>query len=151
MRKTIVYYLPSGELSAIATLDEAADPTGLNGDLFMEVPAPVSGHDYWVSNGVLTEYSESAKQAKLNPPPYMAEWIPAEGRWQDIRNADQLAADSRRLRDQKLARSDWIVTRSAERNEPVPSEWAAYRQALRDVPQQPGFPETITWPTPPNE
>jgi hypothetical protein len=26
---------------------------------------------------------------------------------------------------------------------------AAYRQALRDVPQQAGFPQTITWPTKP--
>lgn len=25
--------------------------------------------------------------------------------------------------------------------------WRKYRQALRDVPQQPGFPESITWPT----
>jgi len=25
----------------------------------------------------------------------------------------------------------------------------AYRQALRDVPQQEGFPQTITWPTKP--
>lgn len=27
--------------------------------------------------------------------------------------------------------------------------WADYRQALLDVPQQEGFPETITWPTKP--
>lgn len=29
------------------------------------------------------------------------------------------------------------------------SEWATYRQALRDVPEQAGFPETINWPTKP--
>lgn len=28
--------------------------------------------------------------------------------------------------------------------------WATYRQALRDVPAQGGFPENITWPTPPS-
>jgi len=27
--------------------------------------------------------------------------------------------------------------------------WAAYRQALRDVPQQPGFPQNIIWPVAP--
>ncbi|NBW23522.1 MAG: phage tail protein, partial [Caulobacteraceae bacterium] len=27
--------------------------------------------------------------------------------------------------------------------------WAAYRQALRDVPEQPGFPAQIEWPTAP--
>lgn len=30
------------------------------------------------------------------------------------------------------------------------SAWATYRQALRDVPAQEGFPENVTWPTPPN-
>ena len=30
-------------------------------------------------------------------------------------------------------------------------EWAEYRQALRDVPQQEGFPFAVTWPVPPEE
>ena len=29
------------------------------------------------------------------------------------------------------------------------SEWAKYRQSLRDIPQQPGFPYNITWPEKP--
>ena len=29
------------------------------------------------------------------------------------------------------------------------TEWAAYRQALLDVPQQAGFPNTVTWPVAP--
>lgn len=28
-------------------------------------------------------------------------------------------------------------------------EWAAYRQALRDVPEQPGFPFSVVWPSKP--
>ena len=28
----------------------------------------------------------------------------------------------------------------------VTDEWRTFRQALRDVPQQAGFPENITWP-----
>ena len=27
--------------------------------------------------------------------------------------------------------------------------WATYRQALRDVPEQDGFPEEVTWPSKP--
>ena len=30
------------------------------------------------------------------------------------------------------------------------SEWAKYRQALRDLPQQAGFPFNVQFPTPPN-
>lgn len=29
--------------------------------------------------------------------------------------------------------------------------WANYRRSLLDVPQQPGFPENVAWPAPPNE
>ena len=31
------------------------------------------------------------------------------------------------------------------------AEWATYRTALLDVPQQAGFPDTITWPTKPGD
>ena len=31
----------------------------------------------------------------------------------------------------------------------VTNEWKTYRQALRDVPQQAGFPTNITWPVKP--
>ena len=31
----------------------------------------------------------------------------------------------------------------------VPEDWRTYRQALRDVPAQSGFPDNITWPTEP--
>ena len=29
--------------------------------------------------------------------------------------------------------------------------WAVYRQALRDIPEQPGFPWDVEWPTKPEE
>ena len=31
----------------------------------------------------------------------------------------------------------------------VPDEWRTYRQALRDLPAQSGFPTNVTWPTKP--
>jgi hypothetical protein len=30
-------------------------------------------------------------------------------------------------------------------------EWAVYRQALRDIPEQPGFPWEVEWPVPPSK
>jgi hypothetical protein len=58
-------------------------------------------------------------------------------------------ADARAQRDRRLVACDWVVARATERAEPVPAAWAAYRQALRDVTAQPGWPDTITWPAPP--
>jgi hypothetical protein len=52
-------------------------------------------------------------------------------------------------RDRMIAATDWIVTKSAEAGEPVPESWKTYRQALRDIPEQAGFPFQVTWPTRP--
>lgn len=52
-------------------------------------------------------------------------------------------------RDTLLAACDWIVTKSLELGEAVPQDWLDYRQALRDVTSQDGFPNTVVWPTAP--
>lgn len=57
--------------------------------------------------------------------------------------------NARGQRNGLLQACDLVVIRSYEAGVPVPAEWVAYRQALRDVPQQPGFPENITWPVKP--
>ncbi len=54
---------------------------------------------------------------------------------------------ARSKRNKLLAASDW--TQNADIPQSVKDLWQPYRQALRDVPQQAGFPETIDWPTPP--
>lgn len=46
-----------------------------------------------------------------------------------------------------LQGSDW--TQLADIQESVRLAWQPYRQALRDVPAQPGFPLNVIWPTPP--
>lgn len=56
---------------------------------------------------------------------------------------------ARQRRRHLLNACDWVVTRAAETGQPIAPEWAAYRQALRDVPLQPGFPDVIDWPAPP--
>ena len=59
------------------------------------------------------------------------------------------AAKVRAQRDQLIAQSDWKVVRAQETNTQVAEEWATYRQALRDVPAQAGFPHDVTWPDQP--
>ena len=48
-------------------------------------------------------------------------------------------------RDQKLKDTDWMGMSDVT----MSTKWATYRQALRDVPSQAGFPNTITWPDEP--
>jgi hypothetical protein len=63
---------------------------------------------------------------------------------QDADQAMTIRAD----RNRKLAASDWtqIADSTADK-----AAWATYRQALRDVTEQSGFPWTINWPTQPKE
>lgn len=50
------------------------------------------------------------------------------------------AANMRAARDRALAASDWRVVKAMELGQQLDADWATYRQALRDLPQQPGFP-----------
>lgn len=59
---------------------------------------------------------------------------------------DAQAAAVRKQRDVLLYQCDWTQLPDA----PVDSaEWAVYRQQLRDVTNQPGFPWEVVWPTEP--
>ena len=59
------------------------------------------------------------------------------------------AKSVRQSRDDKLKETDWIVIKNLELNANIPGAWEVYRQALRDIPAQSGFPWTIVWPTQP--
>ena len=52
-------------------------------------------------------------------------------------------------RDRRLAECDWVVIKNLELNQNIPGVWEVYRQGLRDVPAQAGFPHDITWPEKP--
>ena len=84
----------------------------------------------------------------------------AQGFWRQVwqivpmseterRDADiKHSAIMRHARDMALARSDFSQMADA----PAwvdQAAWAAYRQTLRDLPQQDGFPWQVSWPEPP--
>ena len=52
-------------------------------------------------------------------------------------------SDVRSTRNDLLAASDWTQVLDAPIDQ---AAWATYRQALRDVPDQAGFPDNVTWP-----
>ena len=62
--------------------------------------------------------------------------------------AQELALKDKHVRSQRdslLLQTDWRF-----RSDMNPSQdWVDYCQALRDIPQQSGFPENIVWPTEP--
>lgn len=63
--------------------------------------------------------------------------------------AARLAAEVRAERDRLLAGCDCTQIADFPTSEEARTQWAAYRQALRDVPQQEGFPWAVEWPVAP--
>jgi hypothetical protein len=56
------------------------------------------------------------------------------------------SANARKRRNKLLSASDWTQVADAPVDK---AAWATYRQALRDISAQAGFPATVVWPTQP--
>ena len=65
--------------------------------------------------------------------------------------SEALAAEVRAQRDTLLSKTDWTQMPDSPLNDEAKAAYQTYRQALRDVPQQEGFPKTVEWPELPAE
>ena len=74
-----------------------------------------------------------------------AEWDAAEASMGDGVDPSK-AKEIRNERNQLLSETDWMAGSDVT----MSTAWRTYRQALRDVPSQEGFPNTVTWPTKPS-
>ena len=72
-------------------------------------------------------------------------WTANKAAWAAGEN-DRQSAAVRADRNARLAATDWTQIADSTADKPA---WAAYRQALRDVPAQVGFPQSVTWPQEP--
>ena len=86
----------------------------------------------WVERDMFATDGDSTKAAK-------------ETAYQARLDAEASAAE-RNKRDKLLAKTDWRALSDTT----ISAEWTTYRQALRDISAQAGFPNTITWPTEPS-
>lgn len=108
--------------------------------------------NYEVLGGIIPEGAVHLDFDHGNPPHSFWRYHFASKTW-----VDPLTSEHRRSiqsyeivkkRNQLLLETDWTQLPD------VPLEtkdaWASYRQALRDVPEQSGYPFDIVWPQPPN-
>lgn len=132
-------------------------------ELFYNVSFPDSGPDdeFLAEQGAvrvnLFKPHNSDTQKLVPCDPYIEDGWAYTVEVQD-KTAEEVAADTaskamqaRAKRDEILKRSDWMVIRAQETGTTIDAEWATYRQALRDVTEQDGFPLTIEWPIDPDE
>jgi hypothetical protein len=117
---------------------ELVEELGL--DPVFETPAPTVTR-------YQTAYKDGVEQVAGK---WVWKWSISEMSAEAIASKDAEAAKAVRAdRDKRIAETDWIVIKNLELNQNVPGVWEVYRQALRDVPSQAGFPHEITWPSKP--
>jgi hypothetical protein len=81
-------------------------------------------------------------------------WNLETEQWQEPENYQQLlfneaASKVKRERQRLLTATDWTDTVSASTRLENYNEWQSYRQALRDITTQEGYPFNVIWPTQP--
>ena len=73
-------------------------------------------------------------------------------KYQKLETPDTTLSNAvRKDRDHRLQNSDWTQLPDAQLSDLELASWNEYRQALRDIPQQTGFPATCVYPLAPNE
>lgn len=75
----------------------------------------------------------------------------ADGSGEAAPDYEQMAADVRAKRNALLAASDYTQATDYPSTYAARTAWAEYRQRLRDVTKQAGFPVDVVWPLPPAE
>ena len=61
-----------------------------------------------------------------------------------------LCEQVRSIRSERLRSSDWTQVMDSPLSPELKSQWSAYRQSLRDIPSQSGFPGNVSWPQEPS-
>lgn len=122
-----------------------------------------------IPDAVMAEYGmvpvTEQPAPSFDPLTHFAEWGPVPvnqgGQWvllptvrelspeQIAERASEAATGVRQQRDRLLSECDWIVIMHTEKGTNIPAAWEIYRQSLRDITAQAGFPHNVQWPAKP--
>lgn len=135
----------------ILDIRQALPNVSLPEDLTKDALLP-DGYVY-VHIGNIPEYNDTTQKIELLHPSFK------ENKWiqeytvinlntaELARRRDEFVAKVKQDRNRRLSESDWTQAPDVSVDKQA---WATYRQALRDVPSQSGYPFNVEWPTPPS-
>lgn len=140
--KAVYFRQGTGLPYMVTTVPEGATPEEREGYILNLVDDTAEVERLYRSGGVV-------KICPIAPGPNYRFDVLTE-RWvKDAAALEPLAKEVRRERDLRLQASDWTQSADAPLTTAKKAEWKTYRDSLRDVPNQSGFPEKVLWPTPP--
>lgn len=126
----IIYNTSSGEILKVVRVlsEDSASANTPSGYSYLEGSADISTQK--ISSGSIVSKSSSEETAFNN---------------------EVLSKDAQKKRYNLLLNSDYLQTVDVNLSlsDTARSNWQTYRQALRDITEQAGYPSTITWPTKP--
>jgi hypothetical protein len=139
--KNYIYYMPNGKI--VKSSNQPPNEVIQDSLMVIEVDGEPSISNMYVDNGVLKDLpSRPSFDYTFNYETFV---------WEDIRSDDEKIFAIKILRLKLLEQSDWTDTTSAKNRlgDDVYLKWQQYRQALRDIPTQSGYPSNVVWPTKP--
>jgi hypothetical protein len=150
MKNYIVYNTITGEIVNNVSTQNSDNFSPYPLDfIYLEVPEPIDDSKYYID--------PKSKEFIAFPdkPDQYHTWNWTTKTWQDLRTDqqkyNQAASQIQKQRAQLLTSSDWVVVKAMDQGTQVPPDWSNYRQELRDITQQSGYPFTVTWSTPPQQ
>lgn len=69
--------------------------------------------------------------------------------WVEDKPVEAVVFEIKTKRSELLVASDWTQLPNGPLTAEQTTAWATYRQELRDIPAQSGYPLNVIWPTPP--
>jgi hypothetical protein len=94
--------------------------------------------DYYIDNGCAVKFPSQ---------PENTIWDWNTKQW--VQSSASAIIEINKTRKQLLEQSDWTQLPNGPLTVEQQQAWADYRQQLRDIPSQSGYPFNVVWPTPP--
>ena len=152
MTTYIRYEIATGEIDCTGTTETNFLPFDIP-DGYASMQGYGTNQENYVDNGAIQNYTIAQQINKANKPTYKCVWSNVTFTWNDTRTSEEQNLDAEGLaistRDSLLSQSDWVVVRAVDQGISIPTDWQTYRQALRDITKQTGYPTNIVWPVAP--
>ena len=131
-----IYDSTTGQILRVVNTNEIDSQVG-QGESFIE--GEFNDVSYYIEN-------DAAVQIPLQPSQYSV-FDCTTKQW--VLNPDLASADVLTARNKLLFSTDWTQIPNNPLTSEKQAEWATYRQELRDIPQQSGYPYNVVWPVAP--
>lgn len=153
--KFTIYDTETGRIDAVLDIGVDPDTGAVSADLDANMAEGQSA--IWGEFSAASHYVAAGSPTPFpDKPGAWASWDWSGKCWTDPRDAAWYAAERERLlailreeRDTRLTACDWSQLPDAPLTAEGLAAWRAYRQALRDLPDNTADPARPDWPTPP--